>query len=56
MVKLFLVTDSRQAIHFECISVKLSVDSVASDHVYWWKLILFFIIKEIIKLLYSCGT
>lgn len=43
MVKLFWVTENRQAIHFECISVKLSVDSVAGDHVHWWKWIIFYI-------------
>lgn len=41
MVKLFWVTETRQAIHFECISVKLSVDSMAGDHVYWWNWIIF---------------
>lgn len=43
MVKLFWVTETRKAIHFECISVKLSVDYVAGDHVYWWNCIIFYI-------------
>lgn len=43
MVKLFWVTESRQAIHFESISVKLSVDFVAGDCVYWWNWIIFYI-------------
>lgn len=40
MVRLFWVTENR---HFECISVKLSVDFVVGDHIYWWKWIIFHI-------------
>ena len=43
MVKLFWVTETKQTIHFECVSVKLSVASVAGDHVYWCNWIIFYI-------------
>lgn len=42
MVKLFWVAETRQAIHFEWISVKLSLDSVAGDHVCWWNWIILY--------------
>ena len=55
MVKLFLVTEGKQAIHVEYISVKMSIDSGAGDHVYWWKWVLFLYSRKSSNF-YSCGA